>query len=150
MNGQLSGKDGRSHVSAACEFLVEHVETHAVVADKCELIDKLTGIVFFLHLLVDEPCKTVAGGVVMLCFGEAEQRVDEGGYLLLVGQSSLESVEGRFPGGGNGIDGLELHAAAALVDIVHEYGGVGLFFLKLDFEPVGNARAAFGLEVHAH
>ena len=80
----------------------------------------------------------------MLGFGKSVDVVDEGGYLLFVCECGFESCEGRFPRCGYFVDSFKLYASATAVEVVHEYFGMGLFFLELDFEPVGNARAARG------
>ena len=67
-----------------------------------------------------------------------------------MGECSLEGCQGGSPFGVDCGDGGEENLAVARVNVVHEDGGVVLFFLELDRKPVGDSVVAFAGEVHRH
>ncbi len=92
------GCERSGHVIDTCgEFLIEGIETHAVVADKFQTIDEsLRGLLLF-HLLRYEPVELAAGGIIVLGLGERVYIVDKCCHLLLVGESSLECGKRACP-----------------------------------------------------
>ncbi len=148
--GGLLGGDARGGVGAGAELFVDHVEAHLALGDHLELVDDVAGVLFFFHLFVHEPDQLVGGGEVLLVGGQTAQVVDQGGHFLFVGEGLAEHVEGGGPFGGHGGDRGEGYAAAAAQDVVDEELGVGLFFLVLDGEPVGDPFIAFHGGVEGH
>lgn len=90
----LFREDGGRGVGAASKFLVEHIESHAVVADERILVDKSAAVVFFLYLFAYEPVETIAGCIVFFSFGQCVKVVDEGCDFLFVFRVDLNASSG--------------------------------------------------------
>ena len=134
-------------VNACCEFLVELVETIAVVAYHAELIHEVSSVLLFLYLLVHEPVESALEGEVFLLYSKCHEVVDEGSHFAFVLKSVLESSEWGSPFGVHSSDWLQQNATATALQLVEEYHSVVLFLFELDSKPVSDTWVACILAV---
>ena len=107
-------------------------------------------VLFFFHLLVDEPLQHALCGIIILFGGEGEKFVDALGDALFVAQRAFEHVENAIPLGGYGFDGAKVYLAVTRDNVVEKYLGVVLLFLELHFKPFSHAGLTLCVAIGCH
>ena len=146
---RLGQRRGRV-VGALAQFLIYHVDAVAVILNHLDVVDDGLYVLFFFHLLVDEPFKHALCGVIVLLGAEGEQLVDALGDGLLVAQRTFEHVKDVVPLGGYGLDGAKIYLAVTRDNVVEKYFGMVLFFLELNFEPFSHTWLSLCVTIGGH
>ena len=117
--------------------MIKVVERLGVVAEQPHARHLLLGVVLFLLLLRNEPIEELHGAIVLRLKGGGVDVVDGAGDVLLMLQRGLKRLQMVAEGLVGLVDGLQLHLATVLMQILAEDKRMIALLLRLDLVPMG-------------
>ena len=74
------------------QMVVKIEQVPGNIPDGLNLVQDITGMLFFLDLLFDEPLEHLEGRVVLFLHGKVDEPVDHAGHFLFVGIRILKHL----------------------------------------------------------